>query len=415
MDKITVATSSAPEVIIEQAYGNLTLRGWDREEVTATAQPNNLKLEEQNDVVRLSCNSDCTVRMPHDANLRIDAAHAAVRAKYLHDQITMGSVYGHLALKDVSGIQVETVHGNFSAKQVSGDVQVGKVNGNLTLRSVQGACQVELVNGNLDLRDVDGGIRTVANGNARLRLSKLLGSEYNIKADGNLHCRIPQEASAALKLTSRSESIRLRLPEGTQAIKERDCELTLGDGDVGIKLSAGGAVYFSAFESWEDGQEDETYAPLPEDFGDQIAEQVEAQIEMQMEMMNQQLNEQFERLSTTISSSGMTEEEMERIMEQWRVRSEQASEQTQAKMRRAQVKLERKLKAAKRKKEMQARAASRRGRKRRAWTVGVGTPSTPAQEPVSEEERLMILQMLEQKKITPDEAEHLLAALEGQA
>jgi hypothetical protein len=34
-------------------------------------------------------------------------------------------------------------------------------------------------------------------------------------------------------------------------------------------------------------------------------------------------------------------------------------------------------------------------------------------EPVTEEERLMILRMLEQKKITLEEAEILLSALEG--
>jgi hypothetical protein len=36
------------------------------------------------------------------------------------------------------------------------------------------------------------------------------------------------------------------------------------------------------------------------------------------------------------------------------------------------------------------------------------------EDPVSNEERLMILQMLEEKKITLQEAEQLLAALEGE-
>ena len=135
-----------------------------------------------------------------------------------------------------------------------------------------------------------------------------------------------------------------------------------------------------------------------------------------MEAMNQQMNAQFERLSESISSAGLTEDEMERIMDQWRVSSERASERAQAKMERAQLKIERKIEAAKRKKAIQARAAAarKRGRKRGAWTVGVKLSPEPASEPVSEEERLAILRMLEQKKITPDEAEKLLAALEGE-
>ena len=39
-------------------------------------------------------------------------------------------------------------------------------------------------------------------------------------------------------------------------------------------------------------------------------------------------------------------------------------------------------------------------------------PPTPTGEPVTEEERLVILRMLEQKKITMEQAEELLSALE---
>jgi hypothetical protein len=44
---------------------------------------------------------------------------------------------------------------------------------------------------------------------------------------------------------------------------------------------------------------------------------------------------------------------------------------------------------------------------------GVPTPSSPPSEPVSEEERMAILKMLAEKKITAEQAEQLLNALEG--
>ena len=40
-------------------------------------------------------------------------------------------------------------------------------------------------------------------------------------------------------------------------------------------------------------------------------------------------------------------------------------------------------------------------------------PPPPPSEPVSDEERLSILKMLQEKKISREEAEKLLAALEG--
>lgn len=71
--------------------------------------------------------------------------------------------------------------------------------------------------------------------------------------------------------------------------------------------------------------------------------------------------------------------------------------------------------------EAKARAAEHRARDvkvnmnigRWKWdmTPGKFPPSTPA--PISDEERLTILRMLQEKKISLDEAEKLLSALEG--
>jgi hypothetical protein len=52
------------------------------------------------------------------------------------------------------------------------------------------------------------------------------------------------------------------------------------------------------------------------------------------------------------------------------------------------------------------------------WTWESGsksapTPPTPPSEPVAEEERMAILKMLSEKKITAEQAEQLLNALEG--
>ena len=44
---------------------------------------------------------------------------------------------------------------------------------------------------------------------------------------------------------------------------------------------------------------------------------------------------------------------------------------------------------------------------------GVPNPPPPPSEPVSEDERMAILKMLAEKKITAEQAEQLLTALEG--
>ena len=141
--------------------------------------------------------------------------------------------------------------------------------------------------------------------------------------------------------------------------------------------------------------------------------EVWAQIEAQMEMMNRQLNEQMAHLNAAIDRAGLSAEESERIIQRARERSERAAAQAQEKVRRAQEQIERKIESTRRREEQRNQSwGARFGRG--AFHVNFPpTPPVPPKEAVSNEERLVILRMLEQKKISLEDAEQLLAALEG--
>jgi hypothetical protein len=190
----------------------------------------------------------------------------------------------------------------------------------------------------------------------------------------------------------------------------------MGDGDAELILSAYGNVMLSSLPpDWDLGELEfelgEDYDGISETLSEQIARQVEAQ----MEYIEQQLESQLDNLSTRIGGIGLSAEQAERIAQRAQEASDRARVRADERIQRAQEKMERKLEAARRRAEIKARAAERAARDRRKrpestdWMAASRTPV----EPVSDEERLMILQLLEQGKITPSEAEQLLAALEG--
>jgi len=416
MSQQTYPTSLAPEIIIEKVAGNLQIKGWERSEVLVRANPSDLRVEEQDDQMRLSCEGDLELRLPGGATLQVETAYGEARIRLLEDQLHIQTVHGSLFMRSVNDSVIERVQGELIARQIAGSLQVERVDGSATVRAVQGACTLEQVMGNLDLRDVEGDVRASVDGNVRLRLSNLGGNQYEVRCEGNLHCRLPESASLQLDLTSGGETISLALPGGSQVIRQETYQTALGGGGARMILSAGGSIYLSARDTGDgDEEQGEAYSRLPDDFGEQIARQVEAQVEAQLEMMNRQLNAQMAAMNASFKSSGLTPEETERIMRRTRESSERASARAEEKMRRAQEKIERKMEEARRKAEAAEQRGYRHGRK--GWTFefpkAPAPPTSPPKEPVSDEERLLILRMLEQKKISLDEAEQLLTALEG--
>ena len=227
----------------------------------------------------------------------------------------------------------------------------------------------------------------------------------------------PPDTSAEIEIPA-AERITINIPGITRPDDiQAPYNLTIGEGEAKLILSAGGNLLLGASSlDWGFEDFDVDIGEDIESMTEVINEQVTQQIEAQLEMLEQQLETQMDNLSTMISTSGLSPEKAERIVEKARSASERASTRAQAKLQRAHEKLQRKLEAARRRAERQARTAERaaRDRRRRPSTFewSPPQPETPG-EPVSDEERLMILEMLEQGKISTEEAEQLLSALES--
>jgi hypothetical protein len=135
-----------------------------------------------------------------------------------------------------------------------------------------------------------------------------------------------------------------------------------------------------------------------------------------MSSLERHLNEHLGQLSASLGAVGLSSEQAERIKQRAREASERASARAQERMRQAQEHIQHKVEAARRRAERKAHIADRRrhASKRRGWDFQWSSGGQePAGDPVSDSERLMILKMLEEKKISLLEAEQLLAALEG--
>ena len=420
MEKISLNTSETPSISLD-IKGNLTVKGWPNTEVTASSpSQENLQVEEAGDQITIKCHSDCTVKVPYGAILDNVTISGSGTIRSVEGAINIEKAYGNLTLRSIGPSKLGVVHGNLVVKNISGELRLNTVKGNANVKDVQGDFIVEdTISGNLKVSDVDNNASASAKGNATIYLDPAPGHSYSFNAKGNLSCFIPSDASSEVEI-SKAAKISLKIPDiETPSPLKAPYSFSLGDGDAELNLSAGGNVYLRGqYRDWDMDGIDLDIEKDFDDFSLEIEEQVLQQMEAQMELLEADLETQMANITTSLEISGISQEKAEKIAEKTRRASERANQRAQEKIKRAQEKMQRKLEAARRRAERKARTAERAARDRRRrpesykWTP---PKSTPAQEPVSEEERLMILEMLEQGKISIDEAEQLLAALEGKS
>jgi hypothetical protein len=315
-------------------------------------------------------------------------------------------------------VEIDKVIGNLNAKNIDGNLRLTECQGNVSVADIRGDLIVEEnISGNFSLKEIDGSAKAEARGNISVDLDPSPESHYEFQSKGNLNCRLPVDASVGIQI-ERGSAIRISVP-GVEVpeIVSAPYDLVLGEGDARIILGAVGNIGVLARPvNWDMAEFD---LEIGDDFDmitESLNEQIAAQIEAQMEMMEEDLDHQLDNLSYSLEKSALSAEQAERIAERVREASERANQRAQEKIRRSQEKMQRKLEAARRRAEQKARAAERAARDRRRRPeppVRRPMPTKPAFEPVTEEERLMILQMLEQGNISLEEAEQLLAALEG--
>ena len=417
MSKKSVRTSITPEVIIEPITGNLKIRGWEKQEVLVSSSDNELLLDENEDVVRVGCRGNCSIRLPHGSEVKVQKVDGNASINYLDDVITLEDVSGSLALRSVASITVNKVAGNLSAKGIDGDLTVDNTTGNATIREVHGKCALKEVKGNVLVREVEAGVSARVSGNAHISLGIMLGDFYEIIAGGNIKCRLPEFADVGLDLISDSEDIRIKHPDNTKTShQEKHFNLTMGSGDAEMRLHSGGNLLIS-FHQLELGDEDMFVTPSA-DLSQHITDMVDAQIESQMQAMTIQLDEHLAGISEKIKRSGFDEEQTAKILQEAEKTREREAARAEENMKHARERLERNLQTAQQRQRRKIQAADRRVRKpyQQTWRPdALMQEPAPEADAVSKEEQLMIMQMLAEKKISVEDADQLLEALEGKA
>lgn len=416
MENIVLETSSNPIVEITNVGGDLRITGWDQSQLVAEADDeDSVRCDHDGDRLSLQADADCRIRLPRGAQVSVRTVGGDANLKFLQQKLAIGNVGGDLTLRQVAGANIGVVGGDVKVKRVNGDIQVGHVGGDLEARELDGAFKSGNVGGDLFLHEVGGAIQAITAGDVKLSVNFKPEQEYSVQAGADLTCRVGPGASARLSLIAGGD-ISLDLP-GAQVVGNANHKtVTLGAGAAAVNLRAGGDLHLTGTSF---------NAEAMGDFGEKFGEDFMADFNKHMADFGEKFGEDF--MAGLNFSAGPVDaaniaasarRAAERVQRAGRRQAESARRQAEKEAARAQ----RIAEAAHRR----AEAINRKLHEepgRRGWPFRSEPPrppvpprpSSPAPQtdPVSDEERMTILRMVEQKKISVAEAEKLLAALEN--
>lgn len=427
----TLTLSHDKPIVHIKAYGGLQITGIDSNVVTCEADsPELVTLVAEEDHVYVTANASCQLTLPISSSIEIEKGMGSIEIEQNQNLITIEKVLGNLILQHINIAKVGKVGGNFSVRHASDMISVAKVGGELVVDSVGsfdgekigGECYCKDIQGDFKLGKAGGGAKS-ENVAGKLLLGKLGGSlvaqNVNIAEDisvgGDIQIKMFSISGSDISLKAGGD-VQVSLDKWHEG---KDLSLNAG-GDVDLRLDEG---FEGASFSLSSGAED-----IRINFKDQNLVINEGHYEYRVGSSDRRVNV---AAGGDIVVSGLTNVEFKvnevigDLSDYFDYQESPFSELIQDRVRYATRKADAKIKAAQiRLDQMQEQVEKFRG-----FEIGLGGEENrpeaapkppippvsrkPGKKGATDEERLMILKMLQEKKITVDEAETLFQALEN--
>jgi len=429
MSQFVFDTDASPIITVERVGGDLRLSGWEQNQFHAESTDDDpLHAEQRNGGVFLAADADCTVHVPQRSTLKIAQVGGDAKIKHLEGGIEIKFVGGDLVLRQIGPTTIERVGGDLNAKKIAGPL-VATAGGDASARGVSGDVTLK-AGADLYLRDVSGSVKANAGSDAVLSTPLAPDKVYEVRAGSDLLCRVPPGTSATFTVKAGSDISVDALGAKIEG-SPRQRTVTFGEGRAQVSLNAGSDVSLTMAVSDPESMAEFgagigiEYGPMAAEFASEIG----AQIEAQMADLEKDIREKLAKIDLQFGEhSGI---DAEKIARRTREAAERATEAPRHKAEAIRRKAEAKIEAVERRAERMADRAERQAghanhtghgdrarRKTGAFTfkfdAGRASFAPPPVAAVSDEERMAVLKMLEQGKITVGEAEKLLAALEGE-
>lgn len=361
MEEITLEVEGAAKVRIARVGGDLRLEAMPGNTIRArTRDPEEVSLEHEGDEVVVSSDGDCHLIVPEGSGVTAGRVGGDARILGPLAEVRLELTGGDLTIAQAASLDSERVGGDVLAREIDGDLLLRTVGGDAILERVAGGAELKAIGGDLVVRSLQGALSAAAGGDAFIDYNPPVGARAMVQAGGEILCSVPEEASVEIQIQAGGT---VRVPEELESERENGgVRVRLGAAEASLWLTAGGDARLQI----EGSERTTAYTVgIDEAMAEKVADHI-ADLGQSIGVIGSRLGPMIAR------------------------RVQRAVNRAVRRSIHAQVVVERKLD------EFERSMA----------------PSPGSGDPVSNEERMAVLRLVEEGKITVAEAEQLLEALE---
>ena len=232
-----ISAGKTPTIKIESIDGDLSVVGWDGEDILIKTDEDELTLQQNGDAVSFSCTDDVSLRIPRDASLFIERIGGDMALRGVMGSIRINEVDNDLSMRDVGNVSIETIKADFSLRGAKGNLAVKSVGGDVSIRDVEGNIALDSVADDLALRGARGNVKVNVGEDVVVYLEPRADGAYSITAGDDILLVLKPNANVTLSMNGDEIDVDWPGIENQEDVTER--VLVLGDGSAKISLNAG--------------------------------------------------------------------------------------------------------------------------------------------------------------------------------
>ena len=108
-----ISVGSAPRLIVDDIGGDISVVGWEGNEILVKADDEEIHLEQNGEEVRMTCRDDVSLRVPKASSLYFTAIRGDAAVRGVSGPIEIKEIHGDLSMREVGSVSIDSIQADF--------------------------------------------------------------------------------------------------------------------------------------------------------------------------------------------------------------------------------------------------------------------------------------------------------------